>query len=67
LERAAEVGRRPGAILLVDQAGKLTGIFTDGDLRRLILRDAAELAKPIEKVMTRNRKPCPRRRWCGMR
>jgi arabinose-5-phosphate isomerase len=54
LERAAEVGRRPGAILLVDGNGKLTGIFTDGDLRRLILRDAKELAKPIESVMTRN-------------
>jgi arabinose-5-phosphate isomerase len=53
LERAAEVGRRPGAILLIDGAGRLTGIFTDGDLRRLILRDAAELSRPVEQVMTR--------------
>lgn len=53
LERAAEAGRRPGAILLVDAAGALAGIFTDGDLRRLILRDAGELSRPIADVMTR--------------
>lgn len=29
-------GRRAGAILLIDGSGVLTGIFTDGDLRRLI-------------------------------
>lgn len=52
LERAAEIGRRPGAILLIDGGGKLTGIFTDGDLRRLILRDARELARPVREVMT---------------
>ena len=27
---------RPGAALVVDDAGKLTGIFTDGDVRRLL-------------------------------
>lgn len=52
LERAAEVGRRPGALLLVDSAGRLSGIFTDGDLRRMILRDPAELSRPIREVMT---------------
>jgi arabinose-5-phosphate isomerase len=60
LERAAEVGRRPGAILLIESGpGRLTGIFTDGDLRRLILRDAAELDKPIEGVMTRDPRSIP--------
>ncbi len=60
LQRAAEVGRRPGAIMLVDQAsGRLTGIFTDGDLRRLILRDAAELIRPIREVMTRSPRTLP--------
>jgi arabinose-5-phosphate isomerase len=60
LERAAEVGRRPGAILLIEGgSGRLTGIFTDGDLRRLILRDAAELARPVEQVMTRHPKTLP--------
>ncbi|MEM1329346.1 MAG: KpsF/GutQ family sugar-phosphate isomerase [Planctomycetota bacterium] len=52
--RAAEIDRRPGAILLVDAAsGRLTGIFTDSDLRRLVLRDANALAEPIAEVMTR--------------
>lgn len=46
-------GRRPGAILLVDADGRLAGIFTDGDLRRLVLRDRAELDRPIGAVMTR--------------
>ncbi|HVZ93439.1 MAG TPA: KpsF/GutQ family sugar-phosphate isomerase, partial [Phycisphaerales bacterium] len=53
LEDAAKLGRRPGAILITDAAGVLIGIFTDGDLRRLILRDAAELDQPISAVMTR--------------
>lgn len=59
LARAAEGGRRPGAILLVDEAGRLAGIFTDGDLRRLILRDPAELARPIGEVMTRSPRTLP--------
>ena len=29
-------GRRPGALLIVNDAGALAGIFTDGDLRRLV-------------------------------
>jgi arabinose-5-phosphate isomerase len=53
LERAEEAGRRPGAMLIVDESGKLAGIFTDGDLHRLILRDSKELQKPISTVMTR--------------
>ena len=60
LDRAAAAGRRPGAILLTDAAsGRLTGIFTDGDLRRLILRDSTELDLPISKVMTRTPKSLP--------
>jgi arabinose-5-phosphate isomerase len=55
--KASEVdGRRPGAIVLVDRAsGALSGLFTDGDLRRLILRDGAAqaLGRPIREVMTR--------------
>ena len=51
---AAELGRRPGAILIVHpDTGALEGIFTDGDLRRLILHDPADLARPIANVMTR--------------
>lgn len=54
LEKAAEHGRRPGAMLVVNSAdGSLAGIFTDGDLRRLVLRDAKELDRPVSEVMTR--------------
>lgn len=59
LRKAAEVGRRPGALIIVDGAGKLAGIFTDGDLRRLILRDAGELSRPIREVMTRGPRALP--------
>lgn len=53
LHAAAAVARRPGAMLVVDPEGRLAGIFTDGDLRRLVLRDPRELDAPIERVMTR--------------
>ncbi|HYF15478.1 MAG TPA: KpsF/GutQ family sugar-phosphate isomerase [Phycisphaerales bacterium] len=55
LEQAAQMGRRPGAIVLVQRSsGRLAGIFTDADLRRLVLHDPAALGKPIEDVMTRS-------------
>lgn len=57
--RAAQAGRRPGAILLVDPKGLLSGIFTDGDLRRLILKDPAELSRPVAEVMTRRPRTLP--------
>jgi arabinose-5-phosphate isomerase len=46
--------RRTGAVMLVDEAGRLRGLFTDSDLARLFeqRRDAA-LDRPIEEVMTR--------------
>jgi arabinose-5-phosphate isomerase len=47
-------GRRTGAVILVDDTGRLSGLFTDSDLARLFeqRRDAA-LDRPIEEVMTR--------------
>jgi len=54
-EALAQAGedRRSGAILLVDSSGRLSGIFTDGDLRRLVHQgDAGWLDGPIAKVMT---------------
>jgi len=52
--------RLPGAIVLVDAStGKLTGIFTDGDLRRLVADSPGgviDLSRPIRDVMTRNPK-----------
>jgi len=47
---------RAGAISIVDGAGKLTGIFTDGDLRRRIGEDAGVLKKAVGDYMTRNPK-----------
>lgn len=44
--------RRAGAILLVDEAGRLSGLFTDGDLRRLVLDHPPALDGPIRDVMT---------------
>lgn len=46
-------GRRTGAVMLVDAAGRLCGLFTDSDLARLFeqRRDEA-LDRPIREVMT---------------
>lgn len=46
-------GRRTGAVILVDDAGKLAGLFTDSDLARLFekRRDEA-IDRPIAQVMT---------------
>lgn len=50
---AGEV-RRPGASVLVDAAGRLSGIFTDGDLRRVVISGGtAALDAPIRERMTR--------------
>ena len=47
-------GRRSGAILLLDAAGRLAGLFTDSDLARLIERRSdAALDGPIADVMAR--------------
>lgn len=52
---AATGGRRPGAILIGDTAGKLAGIFTDGDLRRLVSDHEGQFAEVrIADVMTKN-------------
>jgi arabinose-5-phosphate isomerase len=45
-------GRRTGAIMLTDAAGRLTGLFTDSDLARLFeQRNEAALDRPICEVM----------------
>ena len=54
---AATTGlRKAGALVIVDAHGRLTGIFTDGDLRRLILDGGGDLRQPIAQVMTRDPK-----------
>jgi len=54
LREAESTSRRPGALVLVDGDGRLTGIFTDGDLRRLVLERPDAMKGPIAEVMTRD-------------
>jgi arabinose-5-phosphate isomerase len=49
---AGGLGRRVGALPVVDAGGRLCGLFTDGDLRRAVLRDAGALDRPIDEIMT---------------
>jgi arabinose-5-phosphate isomerase len=46
--------RRAGAILLINDGGQLTGIFTDGDLRRLVIDDPSPMDRIISEVATSN-------------
>jgi arabinose-5-phosphate isomerase len=45
---------KSGSVSIIDRRGKLTGVFTDGDLRRQMTADEAILAKPLRSVMTPN-------------
>lgn len=46
--------KRLGMTAVVDAAGKVVGIFTDGDLRRVLARDGDFRTLPITDVMTRD-------------
>jgi arabinose-5-phosphate isomerase len=51
--RAAQGRRRTGAVMLLDSAGRLCGLFTDSDLARLFeCRHDDSLDRPIRDVMT---------------
>jgi arabinose-5-phosphate isomerase len=53
LHEVSAIKRRSGAVVLVDEQGRVTGIFSDGDLRRLITDDdGSALRRPIRDVMT---------------
>ncbi len=45
---------KSGSVSIVDGRGKLSGVFTDGDLRRRTAGEEDILAKPLGSVMTRN-------------
>lgn len=45
---------KSGSLSVVNDRGKLVGVFTDGDFRRHIAADDNLLAQPLKKVMTRN-------------
>jgi arabinose-5-phosphate isomerase len=57
LHEVSSIKRRSGAVILVDESGRISGIFSDGDLRRLVTDDdASALRRPMRDVMTRNPK-----------
>jgi arabinose-5-phosphate isomerase len=57
VEQFAVGGRRAGAFIIVDNDGRLAGIFTDGDLRRRIIeRRGDALLDTIDQVMVRRPK-----------
>jgi arabinose-5-phosphate isomerase len=45
---------RPGAATVVDARGRLVGVFTDGDLRRLVERHQVDFRARVGDIMTRN-------------
>lgn len=54
LEKTKDV-KRHGAVMVVDKSGRLTGIITDADLRRLITHNSDKaLEYKVGKVMTPN-------------
>ena len=58
LHEVSSVKRRSGAVILVDDIGRVSGIFTDGDLRRTLTGDdVGALSEPVKDVMT----PDPKR------
>lgn len=60
LTQAEQYERRAGAVMLVDDSGALSGVFTDGDLRRCIIQHGnAVLDQPVAQLMTRNPRSLP--------
>ena len=53
LAEAEQLPRRSGAMVLVDDGGRLTGILTDADLRRALVkqRDKDILSRPVREFM----------------
>jgi len=57
LHEVSSIKRRSGAVLLVDESGRLSGLFSDGDLRRLVTDDdGSALKSPMRDVMTKQPK-----------
>jgi arabinose-5-phosphate isomerase len=44
---------RSGSVSVIDDSGRLVGVFTDGDLRRRMATDGEVLSKPLRDLMTR--------------
>jgi arabinose-5-phosphate isomerase len=50
---AAITAAQSGAAVVTNENGQLAGYFTDGDIRRLLLRDENALESAVEIIMTR--------------
>ncbi len=50
---AAITAAQSGAAIVTEETGKLAGYLTDGDVRRLLLRDEEALEKPVRELMMR--------------
>ncbi len=59
IKTITETKGRPGAAAIIDSDGILCGVFTDGDLRRLLHTKADFLSQPISQVMGRKPKTIP--------
>jgi arabinose-5-phosphate isomerase len=53
LHLITETKGRPGAASIVNDAGTIVGVFTDGNLRRCLERDTGFLQKPIGELCSR--------------
>lgn len=57
--RVGSSRRRSGAVLLTDESGRLTGLFTDSDLARILEQQKdPSLDRPIAEVMTEHPHTC---------
>jgi arabinose-5-phosphate isomerase len=55
LTKSSKNGRRSGAVLIVDLQGKLVGLLTDGDVRRILTSGASDVLETrVKGIMTRN-------------
>jgi len=50
----AMTGAKAGCVAITEEDGTLTGIMTDGDLRRHLISTPNLIEQPVETVMTRN-------------
>lgn len=57
------LNKRLGMTTVVDGAGRLRGVLTDGDLKRLLLRGAADMAQAVSAVMSENPKTIEADAW----
>lgn len=56
LAMISDTSGRPGAAAVIDSSGRVVGIFTDGDLRRLLANEDTFLEEPIHRHMGKNPK-----------